>query len=71
MTAIKEADDGLLYHTQQLWDELSGEDLPDAEFILDESGNKIPAHVCICYAREPSECSCATTSWKGYRYDED
>ncbi len=37
-------------------------------FYLDEQGEKIEEGVCLCYAHEPSECSCDCTSWGGYDY---
>jgi hypothetical protein len=39
------------------------------EWILDESGNKIPDHICLCFAYEHGECCCGCTSWDNYRYD--
>ena len=31
----------------------------------------IPASICLCYAYEPSECCCATTSWEDWKYYDD
>lgn len=30
----------------------------DGNFILDESGNKIPSTICLCYAHSTNECVC-------------
>ena len=37
-------------------------------YYRDEQGNKIPEDICLCFAFEPSECSCDCTSWvdEGY-----
>lgn len=70
MLTLKEAEDGLLYHAQREYDDSTEDYKEESEFILDENGDKIPAHICLCFAHEPSECCCATTSWEGYRYDD-
>lgn len=41
------------------------------QFLLDENNKMIPEHVCICYARKPSECCCTCSSWDNYSYDDD
>ena len=61
---LEKAADGKLYHAEQFED-------GSWNFILDETGSLIPASCCLCYAHEPGECVCATTAWKGYRYDDD
>ena len=30
----------------------------DGELILDEDGDPIPDHICLCHAYEASECIC-------------
>ena len=30
----------------------------DGVVILDEDGEPIPAHICLCFAHCPSECGC-------------
>ena len=40
-------------------------------YIREEDGSMIPAEVCLCFAREPTECCCGCTSWENYKYDED
>lgn len=61
---LKMADDGELYHAQENED-------GTCDFIKEEDGSLIPAHMCLCYAHEPSECVCACTSWDNYSYDDD
>ena len=63
-----EIDDNL-YHAQESYDE-EGENVVDTIPILDEDGKMIPASICLCYAYSPSECVCATTAWKNWKYDE-
>ena len=36
-----------------------------------EDGIKIPEQICLCFAREPSECTCDCTSWNNYVYTDD
>lgn len=64
-----EPEEEILYHTEAVYNE---DDEPIGfRHILDENGNKIPLRICICYAREPSECGCNCNSWGDYRYDDD
>lgn len=65
---LKETTDGLLWHARFL-DDSYGNQTEDTEFILDEHDQLIPASVCLCSAREPSECCCATDSWGEAIYD--
>lgn len=68
MQDIEPEDEGK-YHTKTVYDE---DDEPIGfRYILDENGNKIPLEICICYAREPSECGCNCNSWGDYHYDDD
>lgn len=30
----------------------------DGKYLLDEFGNKIPSHICICFAHSISDCVC-------------
>ena len=60
--------DGGMYHAQQIMDE-DCEIVLDTIPILDENNNLIPSEVCLCFARDPSECVCACTSWGDYKYD--
>ena len=75
MLTTKLHEDGELYHAQYVWDTENirydtrlGDD--NLEFILDEDGDMIPAYVCLCYAREPSECCCGCTSWDDENYED-
>ena len=43
-------------------------DAGSKQYVLDEQGKKIPEDVCLCYAREPTECCCGCTSWGNYHY---
>lgn len=61
--------DGNLYHAQDIYDE-ECENVLDTIPILDEDGDLIPSEVCLCFAREPSECVCATTAWENWKYDD-
>jgi hypothetical protein len=58
--------DGKLFHASEKYDQNTGEFIGE-EVLLDENGNMIPARICLCFAHEPSECCCATTSWSKYR----
>lgn len=58
--------DGKWYHATPVWDMKTGEVLRIAP-LCDEDGDLIPLSVCLCFAYEPSECTCATTSWKNYQ----
>lgn len=40
-------------------------------YYRDENNQKIPEHICLCYAHEPSECCCDCTSWDLSMYNED
>lgn len=40
----------------------------DGVVILDEYGEPIPAHICLCFAHCPSECVCGAWS---IPYDDD
>ena len=62
--------DGNHYHAQDIYDE-EGENVIDTTPILDEDVDMIPANICLCYAYEPSECVCATTSWEDWKYDDE
>lgn len=61
---------GNLYHAQDIYDEESEKYL-DTVPILDENGDMTLASICLCHAYEPSECSCATTAWKDWKYDDE
>ena len=56
------------FHTREVFSYDSG--TPRRELILDETGKPIPLSICLCFAYEPSECCCDTTSWDNYMYDE-
>ena len=60
-------EDGQLYHAQREYDDATNE-YKEAEIILDENNQPIPSSVCLCYAKAPSECCCACTSWSNYSY---
>ena len=62
--------DGRLYHAQDIYDDESDTYLATIP-ILGEDGDMIPASICLCYAYEPSECVCATTSWENWKYYDD
>lgn len=57
-------DDGV-FHGQMVYTD-------DGEFIgeelIIEDGEPIPIDKCLCFAYEPGECCCATTSWVNYKY---
>lgn len=63
--------DGKAYHARREWDDDLEQYKDEAELILDEDGDPISLDVCLCHAYTPTECCCATTSWKNYRYDDD
>lgn len=72
MLTTKTAEDGEDYHFQLGCDEVTDEYSEElGDWILDERGEKIPAHICLCFARAPGECCCGCTSWDNYTYDED
>ena len=71
MLTLKEHTDGNWYHAQYIFNEALDDYSEETEFIYDEDNCLIPAHICLCFAHTPSECCCATTSWEGYRYDDD
>lgn len=48
--------DGEHYHAREVWK--GDEPTEELELILDENDQPIPASICLCYAREPSECCC-------------
>lgn len=37
------------------------------DWYYDEQGERIPLSVCLCAAREPSECGCDCNSWGNYK----
>lgn len=55
------------FHTRDIYSE-DGVSV-GSELILDENGLPIPLSICLCFAHEPGECCCNTTSWDNYRYD--
>ena len=48
MLVSKIYEDGKDYH----FDTYTG------KFLIDERGELIPAHICICFARDKFECGC-------------
>lgn len=34
----------------------------DGELLLDEDGDPIPSHICICFAHSDNECVCGAWS---------
>lgn len=57
-----EPDDEDKFHTNTLYDE-EGYEVIGWEYVLDEDGNKVPLEICICAAKNSSECACSCTSW--------
>lgn len=49
--------DGKEFHAREVFDK-NGEPTGELELILDENGHPISCDICLCAAREPSECCC-------------
>jgi len=49
------------YHVQEIWEE---DEVVGWKLILDENEEPIPLDICLCFAREPSECACRCTGWE-------
>jgi hypothetical protein len=69
MLTVAQDQDGNWYHWQMGYNN-DTEEYEGGEWVLDEADNKIPDHICLCFAYEPGECCCGCTSWDNYRYDD-